>query len=116
MDLFQHIAEARIQEAVDAGFFDDLALAGQPLPGEDLCGVPAELRMAYRVLRNAGMLPEEMELKRELVHLRDLLAACTDEAEGQRLQRRITARSLRYQILMERRGANAADHQYGGRI
>jgi DnaJ-like protein len=50
------IAERRIKEAIERGEFDDLPGAGQPLELDELDpAIPVELRMAYRILRNAGM-------------------------------------------------------------
>ena len=65
MDPLRHIVDAKIKEAQDDGVFDDLPGKGKPLEFTDDSRVPAELRGAYSVLRTAGMLPEEMELKTE---------------------------------------------------
>ena len=40
-----------------------------------LVGVPEHLRMGYKILKNAGVLPEEMQLKKEMVSLKTLLDA-----------------------------------------
>ena len=103
MNPLDRIAHARVDEAVREGLFDDLALAGQPLPPDDATGVPQELRAAYRMLHGSGHLPEEMRLKKELLTLRDLLAAATDDAERDELERRLAAQTLRFEVLMERR-------------
>jgi hypothetical protein len=51
-----YLAERRIGEAIERGEFDDLPGAGQPLDLDDLDPLlPEELRMAWRILRNAGM-------------------------------------------------------------
>ena len=50
------IAERKIEEAIERGEFDDLPGAGQPLDLDDLDpSLPEELRLAYRILKNAGM-------------------------------------------------------------
>jgi hypothetical protein len=41
--------------------------------------VPEELRMAHKILKNAGYLPPEIETKKEIQQVEDLLAACEDE-------------------------------------
>jgi hypothetical protein len=95
MDLFAAIAERRIQEAMERGEFDDLPGKGKPLSLEDDDPmVPAELRMAYRMLKNAGMLPPELELHKEVLRLSDLVNAIADE--GERRERR---RELDYKLL-----------------
>jgi hypothetical protein len=47
-------SERRIQEAIDAGEFDNLEGAGQPLKLDDNPFVPEELRAAFKVLQIAG--------------------------------------------------------------
>ena len=59
--VIQSIAEQRIAEAQQQGAFDNLPGAGRPLQLEDDSHIPPELRMAYKVLRNAGCLPPEMQ-------------------------------------------------------
>lgn len=104
MDALERLTEARIQEAIEEGVLDDLPGHGKPLVLEDVSGVPAELRGAYSVLRNAGCLPEEMELAKERVSLRELIEACTEGDERATLEVRQQELELRYQLLMERRG------------
>jgi hypothetical protein len=58
------IAERRIAEAVSQKAFDDLPGAGRPLDLDDDALVPEDLRMAHRVLKNAGLVPREVEQAR----------------------------------------------------
>jgi hypothetical protein len=74
------LIERRIREAQQRGDFDGLPGAGKPLPEEDMTGVPQELRVAIRVLRNAGCVPAEVEALRDLDGLIAQLAA--DDARG----------------------------------
>jgi hypothetical protein len=56
-----YLAERRIEEAIERGEFDDLPGAGRPLDLDDLDpSLPEELRLAYRILKNAGMSTAEM--------------------------------------------------------
>lgn len=55
------IAERKIAEAAAQGEFDNLPGAGQPLNLEDDPLVPEDQRMANRILRNAGLVPREVE-------------------------------------------------------
>ena len=59
--MLDFIAEQRIAEAIENGDFDDLPGSGKPLQFDDDSLVPEELRLAYRVLRNAGVVPSEIE-------------------------------------------------------
>ncbi len=71
--LIDQIAERRIQEAMEAGKLDDLPGKGKPLQLDDDSLVPEELRMAYRILKNAGYLPPELEDRKQALDLCDLL-------------------------------------------
>ena len=76
--------------------------SGKPIKLDDLVGVPEHLRMGYKILKNAGVLPEEMQLKKEMVSLKDLLDACYDETERQTLQQKMNEKMLRYNMMMEK--------------
>ena len=89
MDFFERIAENRIQEAIEAGVFADLRGKGQPLRLEDESHIPPELRMAYKILKNADCLPPELEIRKEIVTLQDLVAGLEDEAEKLKQMRRL---------------------------
>ncbi|HEX7273293.1 MAG TPA: DnaJ family domain-containing protein [Casimicrobiaceae bacterium] len=82
--LLDALAEARIEEAVAAGAFDDLPGAGRPLELDDDRFVPEELRAAYRILKRAGFVPPEVEARRELAVLSALLATLDDAGERRR--------------------------------
>lgn len=81
LDFLASIAESRIREAIERGEFDHLAGAGKPLVLDDDAEIPVELRMAYRILKNAGCIPPEIELRREIATAEDLLACAATEQE-----------------------------------
>jgi len=58
------IAERKIAEAIQNGNLNVDAWKGKPLPKEDDRLVPADLRMAYKILKNAGYLPPEIEARK----------------------------------------------------
>ena len=60
------LVESRIRDAQARGEFDGLPGSGRPLPDEDLAGVPPELRVAVRILKNAGCVPAEVGALRDL--------------------------------------------------
>ncbi len=99
--VIQSIAERRIAEAQDRGDFDNLPGMGRPLQLEDDSAVPEELRMAYKVLKNAGCLPPELADRKEINTVVDLLEHCQDERERvrhmQRLRFLVTRAKMRYQ-------------------
>ncbi|MDR3428924.1 DnaJ family domain-containing protein [Silvimonas sp.] len=82
------LAERRIAQALDNGELDNLPGAGQPLPGEDFDPlVPEHQRMAWRVLKNSGYLPPELEMHKEAVDLALRLATADTEIDTDQLMR-----------------------------
>ena len=81
MDIFARIAEQRIREAIENGEFEDLKGMGKPLDLGDESWIPEDLRMAYRILKNAGCLPAELELRKEVLNLRELINTIDDNKE-----------------------------------
>ena len=80
----ERIAEERIREALHRGEFDDLPGQGKPLSLDDDRHLPDDLRLAYKVLKNADCLPPELELRKEIKTAEELLDAMTDEGEKYR--------------------------------
>ena len=65
----------RDREAQERGEFDALSGAGRPLALEPDGHIAEDLRLAYKILKNAECLPPEVELKKEIEKTEDLLAA-----------------------------------------
>ena len=116
MDILAKIAEQRIREAMEKGEFDDLPFHGKPIRLDDLAGVPEQLRMGYKILKNAGVLPEEMQLKKEIVSLKNLLDACYDETERHALQQKMNEKTLRYNMMMEKQLHKPTYQKYHAKI
>ncbi len=81
---FTRIAERRIREAMEQGQFENLKGKGRPLNLEDDSFVPQDLRMAYKMLKNAGFLPPELQEEREIKQAIELLSTMEDERERYR--------------------------------
>jgi hypothetical protein len=116
VDILAKIAEQRIREAIERGEFDDLLFHGKPIRLDDLAGVPEQLRMGYKILKNAGVLPEEMQLKKEIVSLKNLLDACYDETERHALQQKMNEKTLRYNMMMEKQLHKPTHQKYHAKI
>ncbi|WP_310833071.1 DnaJ family domain-containing protein [Paenibacillus pedocola] len=115
------LAEQRIQEAMRNGEFEDLPGHGKPLELEDLSGVPEDLRMSFKIMKNAGILPEEIILRSECVTLEGLLAACHssgDPGEMKSLRTKLTAKRMRLQELLRERGLESSSVfiEYGEQV
>lgn len=102
---FWRVSEEKIREAYQNGEFDDLPGFGKPLELEDLSSVPEELRLAYRLLKNANFTisAEEDKLKQEMLTIEKLIQACGDETERARLQKKLTEKLLRYNQFLSKR-------------
>jgi hypothetical protein len=89
MEFFSRIVEERIRAAQEEGVFDDLPGKGQPLKLDDDAGVPEDMRLTYKVLKNSHCLPVEMELRKQIFNLRQLLNAAIDEESRRELRREL---------------------------
>ena len=92
MNLLNQIAETRIQEAIERGELRDLPGEGKPLQLDDDSAIPEELRLAYRILKNAGFLPPELQLRKEVREAEQLLQQLP---EGERSRARLELLQLR---------------------
>ena len=102
MDMFAIIAERRIQEAMERGEFDNLPGKGKPIVQEDLSAVPEELRMAYKVLKNAGCVPPEIELTNEVASLRRMILGMEESEEKTRKVRELNFKLMKLEMTRKR--------------
>ena len=102
VSFLHNMAEQRILEAQRAGAFDNLPGKGQPLELEDLSWVPEDLRISYHVLKNAHVLPPEVELLKDVHILEDLLKHVEDEGERRSLVKSIQWKMIRLDMLKRR--------------
>ncbi|MBN2034125.1 MAG: DUF1992 domain-containing protein [Deltaproteobacteria bacterium] len=89
------IVERRIRDAVEKGEFDNLPGKGKPLVLEDDSHVPEDLRIAYKILKNADCLPPEIQEKKEIMQMEDLLASVPDDLERYKLIKKINYRIMK---------------------
>jgi hypothetical protein len=86
---FEKIVEERILIAQKKGDFENLEGSGKPLILADDYHVPEELRLAFKILKNADCLPPEIELKKEIRQAEDLLIGMQDTSEKYRLLKKL---------------------------
>ncbi|MEH7375476.1 DnaJ family domain-containing protein [Neobacillus drentensis] len=107
MDLFSRIAEDKIKEAIKNKEFENLPGMGKPLDLRDeLPGMSAEMKMGYRILKNAGYISDQVDLRKELITLNDLISVATDDEEIARLQEKLARKQLHFEKVMEQRRKN----------
>ncbi|MEN8188518.1 MAG: DnaJ family domain-containing protein [Thermodesulfobacteriota bacterium] len=89
MSPLSHIAEKKISAAIANGELDFSRWKGKPLELEDDRFVPADLKMAYKILKNSGFLPPELETRKEIQRLEDLINSTSDEHSRIRQMRKL---------------------------
>lgn len=103
MLIFETIAEQKIREAIEPGELADLPGQGRPLTFDDDPLVPEDLRMAYRILKNAGFVPPELEAQSEIRELEQLILGM--EAGGERSTALRKLELLNIKLAESRRGS-----------
>lgn len=93
--------EAIIREAMARGEFDNLPGKGKPIDLSDYFNTPEDFRLAYSIMKNAGVLPEEVEVLKEIEALNSELETCTDESQRKQLKKKIEDRKMRVSLLLE---------------
>ena len=96
MWLLAQWAERHISDAQKKGEFDNLPGTGAPLVLDDDSCVAPELRSGYRLLKNAGCLPPELEQRKEALLLGDMIKSLrSDDPQHAELSRRLTLVELK---------------------
>jgi len=86
---FDKIVEERIKNAQKKGDFQNLSGSGKPLDLDDDSCVAEDLRLAYKILKNADFTPPEIEIKNEIKKTEHLLAGMKDEKEKYRILKKL---------------------------
>jgi len=94
---FDRIVEEKILKAQKDGKLDNLPGRGKPLEIEDDSRVPEDLRLAHKILKNAGCVPRELEDHVEIRRTEDLLRESDDLSETYRAMKRL--RCLKAKLL-----------------
>lgn len=110
------IVEEKILEAQKAGAFDNLPGRGKPLELEDLSWVPEDLRVGYRILKNAHVLPPEAALLKEIHALEDLLKHVEEEGERRAVSESIEQKLIRLDLLRRRSFSHQTVRYYSKKI
>jgi len=86
---FEKLVEERIKKAQKDGLFDNLEGARKPLNLDDM-NVSDDLRLAHKILKNAGFLPPEVELRKKITHTEQLLeTAVIDSPQRNKIQKKL---------------------------
>ena len=109
------LVEQRILDAIGRGEFEHLPGAGLPLPLDDDPLIPEDLRLAFRILKNAGYAPPEVHCLQQIADLRRWIAQAPD---AQSRHKALTRLSLLMACLDSRSGlGRTLDHpRYAERL
>jgi hypothetical protein len=99
---FHRHADEKIEEAIANGDFDNLPGKGKPLDLDAYFGTPEHLRMGYSILKSAGIIPEEIELLKQIEGLKKCLDFCTSQIEKRAIQKQLSQKLTNFNLRMER--------------
>ena len=88
--MLDYLVEQRLEEAVSRGELSNLPGEGRPLELDDDALIPEDLRAAYRILKNAGFVPPEIETLSEISQLEQLVSrGCEDASARSKAARKL---------------------------
>ena len=99
--LSQKNVDEKITEAVAGGEFDNLPGKGKPLDLDAYFATPEHLRMGYSILKSADIIPEEMELLRQIEGLKKSLDSSTTATEKKVLRQQLSEKLTSFNMRME---------------
>ena len=83
---------------------------------QDGCFVPEELRLAYKILKNADWIPPEIELKNQIKQTEDLLAGMEETSEKYRLLKKLNFLIMKLNSMRETSVALEMPQHYMGKL
>lgn len=102
MTTFDEQIGQRLLEAQRSGELEQAKSYGKPLDfGDGFFDTPEELRLPYKILKDAGCVPVEVEMFKQVAALRERLVAATDEAEAAALRARVVELGQRIALRLE---------------
>jgi len=100
--LEDHIGRA-LQESQASGELQSAPSYGKPLDfGDGYDETPADLRMAMKVLKDAGVVPHEVTLMREAAAVQAQIDACSDPREVPALRKQLAELQQNIALRLER--------------
>lgn len=113
---FEKIVEERILKAQKKGDFKNLSGSGKPLLFKDNHLIPEDLRLAYKILKNADCIPPEIELKNKIKQTEDLLAGMKETAEKYRLLKKLNFLIMKLNSIRDTSIVLEMPQQYMGQL
>jgi hypothetical protein len=98
---FQKNVDEKIKEAIARGEFDNLPGKGKPLDLDAYFATPEHLRIGYSILKSADIIPEEVELLKQIESLRKSLQSSTTQVEKKALRQQLSEKLTSFNMRME---------------
>jgi hypothetical protein len=112
MDSLYIIAEQKIAQAMQEKDFNSPKWKNKPLPLDDDRFVPEDLKMAYKILKNSGYLPPEIEARKEVKKLEDLIARTEDEHERLKQMKKLNVLLMKIDAKRSSPSSITGQHDY----
>ncbi len=103
MGNFDRIVEKKIKEAIKNKEFDNLEGFGKPVDNSEYFSVPEEDRIAFHVMKNAGVVPEELSIRKKINNLIKEIKDCSDQTEKESLKKELNLLYSQFELAMEQR-------------
>ena len=115
-EALQTIAERRIAQAIKDGTLKTDGWKNKPLPLDDDSFVPDDLKMAYKILKNSGYVPPEVETRKEIQRLEDLIAKTEDCHQRVKQMKKLNVLMMKLDAQRNRPSSIEHDDEYYRKI
>lgn len=94
--------EEVIRNAIERGEFGNLKGKGKPLDLNDYFNTPEDIRLGYALLKNAGYIPDEVQLLNQISEIKRKIPEEKNESKLRELRKQLRDVQLKYDLRMER--------------
>jgi DNA-binding response OmpR family regulator len=94
--------EDTIRNSIQRGELDNLKGKGKPLDLNDYFNTPEDIRLGYTLLKNAGYIPEEVQLLNQISEIKGKISQEKIESKLKELRKQLRDIQLKYDLQMER--------------
>ena len=104
MKIYSAVEQA-ILKSIERGEPDKLSIKGKPLDLSEWQRTPEHLRMSHTILKNAGIKPQEIELKNQIADLKQAIKSLDKERDKEERTERVNQLNklmVTHQLRMER--------------
>ncbi len=102
----KHIAENKLKEGIENKEVDDQEGLGESIDNSEYFKTPEEERMAFNILKNAGAIPEELKIRKDINTLLKDIKTCSNLEKKENLKKKLSMLYTQYELAMEQRRQN----------